>query len=167
MGTDKPSPNCINNNNQKIHAAVASLTGRAPTITTPLIIANSGANPDDVVPKTAVRIGSTTRTDESAKKINSSANYLPIGEIQQRLVCNFSALTSSDNSNSNSKSASTSTEIATSNLATNVRFNTVVQKIPPPPVSTKKTKNSRTQEFIEGDKVELCQWIKSSNSGDH
>jgi hypothetical protein len=52
-------------------------------------------------------------------------------------------------------------------LATNVRFNTVVQKIPSPPVSTKKTKSSRTQELIEGDKVELCQWIKSSNSGDH
>jgi hypothetical protein len=166
MGTDKPSSNSINNNNQKIHAAAASLTGRAPAITTPVIIANSGANPD-VVPKTAVRIGSTTRTDESAKKTNSSENYLPIGEFQQRVVCNFSASTLSDNSNNNSKSAFTSSEIATSNLATNVSFNTVVQKILPPPVSTKKTKSSRTQKLIEGDKVELCQWIKSSNSGDH
>ena len=157
----------MNNNNQKIHAA--SLTGRAPTITTPVIIANTGANPD-VVPKTAVRIGSTIRADESAKTINSSANNLWIGQLQQRVVCNLSALTFSDNSSSNSKSASTSSEIATSNLATNVRFNTVVQKIsppPPPPISTKKTKSSRTQELIEGDKVELCQWIKSSNSGDH
>jgi hypothetical protein len=134
MGTDKPSSNCINTNNQKIHAAAASLTGRAPTITTPVIIANLGANPD-VLPKTAVRIGSTARTDESAKKTNSSANYLPIGEFQQRAVCNSLASTLSDNSNSNSKSASTSSEIATSNLATNVCFNTVVQKIPSPPVS--------------------------------
>jgi hypothetical protein len=157
----------MNNNNQKIHAA--SLTGRAPTITTPVIIANTCANPD-AVPKTAVRIGSTTRADESAKTINSSANSLNIGELQQRVVCNLSALTLSDHSNSNSKSASTSSEIATSNLATNVRFNTVVQKIsppPPPPTSTKKTKSGRAQELIEADKVELCEWIKSSNSGDH
>ena len=170
MGTDKPSSNYMNNNNQKIRAA--SLTGRAPTITTPGIIANTGANPI-VVPKTAVRIGSTV--NESANTITSSANNRPIGELQQRVVCNLSASTLSDKSNSNSKSASTSSERATSNLATHVRFNTVVQKItvaqkispPPPPISTKKSKGSRTQELIEGDKVELCQWIKSSNSGDH
>ena len=33
--------------------------------------------------------------------------------------------------------------------------------------TSSKSKGSRTQELIEGDKVELCQWIKSSNSGDH
>ncbi|OEU18315.1 hypothetical protein FRACYDRAFT_236592 [Fragilariopsis cylindrus CCMP1102] len=165
MGTDKPSSNYMNNNNQKIRAA--SLTGRAPTITTPGIIANTGANPI-VVPKTAVRIGSTV--NESANTITSSANNRPIGELQQRVVCNLSASTLSDKSNSNSKSASTSSERSTSNLATHKI--TVVQKIsppppPPPPISTKKSKGSRTQELIEGDKVELCQWIKSSNSGDH
>jgi len=197
MSTDKPSSNCITNNVQKIRAA--SLTDRAPTITIPVIIANSGAN-SDIVPKKAIRIGSTTEKpssnfinnnnqkiraasltnnpviiakrigstkDESAKTINSSAT--------NRVVCNFAALTLSDNSSRNSMSASTSSEIATSNSERKVRFNTAVQETPPPspaqppppPITTKKTKSSRTrtQELIEGDKIELCQWIKSSNSG--